>query len=36
MEQMKSEKSKNFPDLNSHIMNIKGWIRGIHQHSNEE
>lgn len=36
MEQMKSEKGKNFPDLHFHIMNIKGWLRGIHQHCSEE
>jgi hypothetical protein len=35
MEQMKSEKGKNFPDLHFHIMNIKGWLRGIHHHCNE-
>jgi len=28
--QMKSEKGKNFPQLHQQIMNIKGWIRGIH------
>lgn len=36
MEQMKSEKGKNFPDLHFHIMNIKGWIRGIHHHCDED
>jgi hypothetical protein len=36
MEQMKSEKGKNFPDLHFHIMNIKGWLRGIHQHCSED
>jgi len=36
LEQMKSEKGKNFPDLHFHIMNIKGWLRGIHQHCSEE
>lgn len=36
MGQMKSEKGKNFPDLHFHIMNIKGWLRGIHQHCSEE
>jgi len=36
MEQMKSEKGKNFPDPHFHIMNIKGWLRGIHQHCSEE
>lgn len=28
--QKPSEKGKNFPQLHSHIMNIKSWIRGIH------
>jgi hypothetical protein len=36
LEQMKSDKGKNFPDLHFHIMNIKGWLRGIHQHCSEE
>ena len=36
LRQMKSEKGKNFPDLHFHIMNIKGWLRGIHQHCSEE
>lgn len=34
--QMKSEKGKNFPDLHIHIMNIKGWMRGIHHHCSKE
>lgn len=34
--QMKSEKGKNFPDLHVHIMNIKGWMRGIHHHCSKE
>ncbi len=36
LEQMKSKNGKNFPDLHLHIMNIKGWLRGIHQHCGEE
>jgi hypothetical protein len=36
LEQMKSEKGKNFPDLHLHIMNIKGWLRGIHHHCSAE
>jgi transposase-like protein len=30
MEQKLSEKGKGFPELHIHIMNIKGWLRGIH------
>lgn len=36
IEQMKSEDGKNFPDIHLHIMNIKGWLRGIHHHCSEE
>ena len=27
---MKRAKGKGFPELHIHIMNIKGWLRGIH------
>lgn len=30
IEQVLSEKGKGFPELHIHIMNIKGWLRGIH------
>lgn len=30
IEQILSEKGKGFPELHIHIMNIKGWLRGIH------
>jgi len=30
IEQKLSEKGKGFPELHTHIMNIKGWLRGIH------
>lgn len=30
IEQHLSEKGKGFPELHIHIMNIKGWLRGIH------
>lgn len=30
IEQQLSEKGKGFPELHVHIMNIKGWLRGIH------
>lgn len=34
--QRKSDDGKNFPDLHIHIMNIKGWLRGIHHHCSKE
>lgn len=30
IEQVLSEKGKGFPELHTHIMNIKNWLRGIH------
>jgi len=30
IEQKLSEKGKGFPELHTHIMNIKSWLRGIH------
>lgn len=36
MERRKSEEGNNFPDLHIHIMNIKGWLRGIHHHCTKE
>lgn len=30
IEQTLSDKGKGFPELHIHIMNIKGWLRGIH------
>jgi hypothetical protein len=36
LKQMKSEKGKSFPDLHPHIMNLKGWLRGIHHHCSKE
>ena len=36
MEQIKSDKGRNFPDLHLHIMNLKGWLREIHHHCSEE
>jgi hypothetical protein len=32
LEQRKSEDGKNFKEIHIHIMNMKGWIRGIHHH----
>lgn len=36
LEQRKSEDEKNFKDIHIHIMNIKGWLRGIHHHCSKE
>ncbi len=32
LEQISSDDGKNFKQLHIHIMNIKGWLRGIHHH----
>ena len=34
--QVPSDKGNNFPQLHVHIMNIKGWLRGIHHHCSKE
>lgn len=36
LEQIASDDGKNFKDIHIHIMNIKGWLRGIHHHCSEE
>ncbi|MCD4791853.1 MAG: IS1595 family transposase [Bacteroidales bacterium] len=36
MLQIPSDKGNNFPDLHIHIMNLKGWLRGIHHHCSKE
>lgn len=36
LEQKPSEKGRNFPELHIHIMNIQGWLRGIHHHCTEQ
>ena len=36
MELRKSEDGKNFKDIHIHIMNMKGWLRGIHHHCSKE
>jgi len=36
LEQVKSDKGNGLPDLHLHIMNIKGWLRGIHHHASKE
>ena len=34
--QIPSEKGAGLPELHIHIMNIQGWLRGIHHHCSEE
>ena len=34
--QVPSKNGQNFPQLHIHIMNIKGWLRGIHHHCTKE
>lgn len=36
LQQIPSNDGKNFPDLHIHIMNLKGWLRGIHHHCSKE
>jgi len=36
LEQVASNKGANFPELHIHIMNIQGWLRGIHHHCSKE
>ncbi len=36
LKQMPSNDGKSFPQLHIHIMNIKGWLRGIHHHCTKE
>lgn len=36
LNQIPSNDGKNFKDLHIHIMNIKGWLRGIHHHCSKE
>lgn len=36
LKQRHSNDGKNFPDMHIHIMNIKGWLRGIHHHCSKE
>lgn len=36
LEQIPSDKGRNFPELHIHIMNIQGWLRGIHHHCSKE
>lgn len=36
LKQVPSDDGKNHPQLHIHIMNIKGWLRGIHHHCSKE
>jgi len=36
LEQKKSDDGNSFIDLHVHIMNLKGWLRGIHHHCSKE
>src|ERR1035437_1841690 len=36
LKQIKSENGKSFQDIHIHIMNLKGWLRGIHHHCSKE
>lgn len=36
LKQISSNGGANFPDLHIHIMNLKGWLRGIHHHCSKE
>ena len=36
LKQIPSNQGKNFPDMHIHIMNLKGWLRGIHHHCSKE
>ncbi len=36
LKQLPSKEGENFPDLHIHIMNLKGWLRGIHHQCSEE
>ena len=36
LEQRLSENGKSFKEIHIHIMNLKGWLRGIHHHCSKE
>lgn len=36
LEQFPSNKGANMKELHIHIMNIQGWLRGIHHHCSKE
>jgi len=36
LKQIPSNRGKNQPDMHIHIMNLKGWLRGIHHHCSKD
>ena len=36
LKQVKSDKGNGLPELHLFVMNLKGWLRGIHHHCSEE
>ena len=36
LKQTPSNEGKNFPDMHIHVMNLKGWLRGIRHHCSKE
>lgn len=36
LKQVKSGGGKNFPQLHTHIMRFKAWLRGVHHHCSEK
>lgn len=36
LKQVPSQKGAAFPELHTHIMNLKGWLRGIHHHCSSD
>jgi len=36
LKQIPSNRGKNQPNMRIHIMNLKGWLRGIHHHCNKD
>lgn len=36
LKQIPSNNGENHPDMHIHIMNLKGWLRGIHHHCSKE
>ena len=36
LKQIPSKSGKNHPDMHIHIMNLKGWLRGIHHHCSKD
>lgn len=36
LKQVKSDKGNGLPELHIFVMNLKGWLRGIHHHCSEE